>query len=66
MTWEQTIKEYAKDAFEEGVKETARNNAISLLKETDLQFEVIAKCCALSLEEVLELKQSLQAEPVNS
>ncbi len=98
MTWEQTIKEYAKDAFEEGrqkgledglkrgledglkkgleegrqdgikegVKETARNNAISLLNKTQLSPEMIADCCALTPEEVLELKQSLQAEPVNS
>ncbi len=94
MTWEQTIKEYAKDAFEEGrqkgledglkrgleegrqdgikqgkeegVKETARNNAINFLNKTQLTPEMIADCCALSLEEVLELKQSLQAEPVNS
>ncbi len=82
MTWEQTIKEYAKDAFEEGrqkgledgikkgkekgVKENARNNAINFLNKTQLTPEMIADCCALSLKEVLELKQSLQAEPVNS
>ncbi len=70
MTWEQTIKEYAKDAFEEGkeegVKETSRNNAINLLQETNLPLEVIAKCCVLSLEEVLALKESLQVKEVNA
>ena len=70
MTWEQTIKEYAKDAFDEGVKtgekENARNNAISLLQETDLPLEVIAKCCKLPVEEVLELKENLQTEAVRT
>ena len=74
MTWEQTIKEYAKDAFDEGVKkgledgmkETARNNAINFLKKTSLLPEMIADCCGLSVEEVLELKESLQAEAVRT
>ena len=78
MTWEQTIKEYAKDAFDEGKaeglqeglqtgkKENARNNAISLLKKTSLLPEMIADCCGLSVEEVLELKESLQAEAVRT
>ncbi|WP_191013415.1 Rpn family recombination-promoting nuclease/putative transposase [Treponema zioleckii] len=66
MTWEQTLKEYAKDAFDEGVRETARNNAISLLKKTSLLPEMIADCCGLSVEEVLELKENLQTEAVRT
>ncbi len=54
MTWEQTIKEYAKDAFEEGMKkgleDGVKETAISLLNKTNLQPEMIADCCALSME----------------
>lgn len=71
MTWEQTLKEEHKIAYEEAYKEAYNEayneasraktieNARNLLSE-GISPEVIARCCSLPLEQVLALKEELE------
>mgnify|MGYP002624622283 CR=1 FL=1 len=66
MTWEQTLKEEHKlaynDGFEEGVYSATLTNASNFLKLNLLTPEQIAQCCALPLEEVLSLQEKISEE----
>ena len=63
MTWQQTIDEEKRFAFEEGVslgvEQKARENARNLLRMNILTPEQIAQAVSLSLEEVLTLQKEL-------
>ena len=52
-----------REAFEDGMEETSRNNARNFLKEGDPP-EKIARCCSLPLDVVLALKEELSREVV--
>ena len=59
MEWERQ-RTYDREAGrEEGRVDDARN----LLTKTNLSPEVIAECCSLPLEKVLELKEKVLAKP---
>ena len=63
MTWQQTIDEEKRFAFEEGVslgvEQNARENARNLLRMNILTSEQIAQAVSLSVEEVLTLQEEL-------
>ena len=68
MTWEQTIaderywakKEGIQQGMEQGAKEKAIETAKNLLKE-GIPVETVARCCSLSMEEVLHLAEGINA-----
>ena len=64
MTWQQTIDEEKEISYEEGRTEGKSEKAIEGTENflrVNIDPETIARCMGLSLEQVLQIKENLEA-----
>ncbi|MBR6080439.1 MAG: hypothetical protein IKP60_09815, partial [Treponema sp.] len=59
---EQGMQEGMERGIQQGAQEKAVDTALNFLQKTQLSPEVIAECCSLPLERVLELQKEIMAK----
>lgn len=60
MTWEMALKEEGEEKWQEGAWQTKLETARNFLRE-NVSLEVIARCTALPIEQVEQLRRELSA-----